>query len=62
MRPAAPVRCPYCGEKIWMEVDEVEGSVVPEFIEDCEVCCHPIEVSYAMADGEVTDFEAAVLE
>lgn len=45
MRPAAPVRCPYCGERIFMEVDETEGDSVPEFIEDCEVCCRPIVFS-----------------
>ncbi len=28
-----------------MEVDECEGNNVPEFIEDCEVCCHPIVFS-----------------
>ena len=45
MRPATSVRCPYCGERIFMEVDECEGNSVPEFIEDCEVCCHPIVFS-----------------
>jgi hypothetical protein len=45
MRPAAPVRCPYCGEKLWMEVDADEGNAVAEFIEDCEVCCRPIVFS-----------------
>jgi len=32
------------------------------FVEDCEVCCHPIEVRYAVRDGAVSDFEAKVLE
>ena len=32
------------------------------FVEDCEVCCHPIQVRYAVEDGEVSDFEAMVLE
>jgi hypothetical protein len=45
MRPAAKVRCSYCGEKLWMEVDADEGSTVAEFIEDCEVCCRPIVFS-----------------
>ena len=32
------------------------------FVEDCEVCCHPIEVRYTVQDGDVSDFEAKVLE
>ena len=32
------------------------------YVEDCEVCCNPIEVTYAIKDGAVTDFEARVLE
>ena len=32
------------------------------YVEDCEVCCHPIEVRYSAEDGEITGFEAKVLE
>jgi hypothetical protein len=28
------------------------------YVEDCEVCCHPIEVSYVVAEGVVTQFKA----
>jgi hypothetical protein len=37
---------------------------VPEqtYVEDCEVCCQPIEVSYAIEDEALTGFEARVLE
>ena len=36
---------------------------VPEqtYVEDCEVCCQPIEVSYAIEEGELTGFEARAL-
>ena len=36
------VICPYCGEtvEIYLEPD-VEG----EFVQDCEVCCNPWQVS-----------------
>jgi hypothetical protein len=33
-----------------------------KFIEDCEVCCQPIEVRYVVEDGDVTEFEARALE
>jgi hypothetical protein len=33
-----------------------------EYIEDCEVCCNPIQINYT-ADGEaIVDFEASRLE
>jgi hypothetical protein len=28
------------------------------YVEDCEVCCQPIEVRYAVADDAVCAFEA----
>ena len=32
------------------------------YVEDCEVCCNPIEVRYSAADDELTEFEAKPLE
>jgi len=52
--------CPYCWEGISMVLDTSVNSQT--YVEDCEVCCHPIEIRYAMEDGEVTQFEARVLE
>ena len=52
--------CPYCWQRISMVLDtSVSGQT---FVEDCEVCCHPIQVRYAVEDDDVTDFEAQVLE
>ncbi|MBZ0189832.1 MAG: CPXCG motif-containing cysteine-rich protein [Candidatus Obscuribacterales bacterium] len=28
------------------------------YIEDCQVCCNPIAVSYCLEDGEMTSFTA----
>jgi transcription elongation factor Elf1 len=50
-------RCPYCGEEISMLLDlSVE---VQAYVEDCEVCCNPIEIRYTVADGEVRTLEAS---
>jgi hypothetical protein len=52
--------CPHCWEQISMVLDtSVTGQTL---IEDCEVCCHPIEVRYAVEDGAVSDFEARAIE
>jgi hypothetical protein len=36
------VQCPYCGEWIELAVDASAGGQA--YIEDCAVCCRPIEV------------------
>ena len=52
--------CPYCWAEISMVLDMSVSS--QSYVEDCEVCCHPIEVHYTISGGEVGDFEAHVLE
>ncbi len=32
------------------------------YVEDCEVCCRPIDVTYTAEDGEIIYFEANQLE
>jgi hypothetical protein len=36
-----PVQCPYCGESFETLIDLSAGSAT--YIEDCQVCCQPIE-------------------
>ena len=31
------------------------------YVEDCEVCCRPIEVRYTVKDDEVSRFEARAM-
>lgn len=37
---SARVSCPYCGEASELPVD-LAGGAVQEYVQDCEVCCHP---------------------
>ena len=32
------------------------------YVEDCEVCCNPIQINYAAEDYELTDFAADGIE
>lgn len=49
-------QCPHCGQKISMLLDcSVDEQTL---VEDCEVCCHPIEISYTAEDGKIVTFEA----
>jgi transcription elongation factor Elf1 len=52
--------CPYC----WQEISVVLDLSVPhqKYVEDCEVCCKPIELRYTVEDDEIIEFEANVLE
>jgi len=52
--------CPYCGEEISMVLDlSVRRQ---SYVEDCEVCCNPIEISYSVEDDSISSFSAKTLE
>ena len=42
------ISCPYCGELISILVDPSIGE--QNYIEDCQVCCRPIEVTVQIDD------------
>jgi len=43
------VLCPWCGERLETRVDMTADEA--EYVEDCQVCCRPIEFSIERADG-----------
>lgn len=47
--------CPYCGEPIDLQIDCSVAN--QEYIEDCQVCCKPMQVSVdvASSDGPVVE-------
>lgn len=47
--------CPYCWEAISMLL---EFSVSETYIQDCEVCCNPIEVKTQWDEDTLVTFEA----
>ncbi len=48
--------CPHCWQTISVVLDL--SSRGQSYVEDCEVCCHPILIHYQTEDGELTEFEA----
>lgn len=52
-------QCPYC----WEEISFLLDSSVPKqaYVEDCEVCCNPIEVFLTFENHELIVFEAREL-
>jgi len=53
------VSCPYCGELNAIAVDEGGGSV-QRYVEDCQVCCQPWEVTVRV--GAEVDVELRTLD
>jgi hypothetical protein len=47
-------QCLHCWQTISMLLDPSLDDA--EYIEDCEVCCNPINVSYGFEDGELQHF------
>lgn len=45
-----PVSCPYCGEALDLVMDTSAGEQA--YIEDCAVCCRPIEVQLRVDGSE----------
>ncbi len=43
------IACPYCGESISVWVDEGGGST-QRYVEDCSVCCRPIEIAVDVSE------------
>jgi transcription elongation factor Elf1 len=52
--------CPYC----WQEISMILDLSVEEqnYIEDCEVCCRPIQIYYTTEYSELAEFTADSIE
>jgi hypothetical protein len=48
------IHCPYCGEKIELFIDRSIDE--QSYIEDCSVCCRPIELTVIIVDEDVSIF------
>jgi hypothetical protein len=48
---SAEVVCPHCGESFTLEVDTSQSE--QDLIEDCSVCCRPIDLTICCRPGEV---------
>lgn len=53
-------QCPYCWEEISMLIDSSIASQT--YVEDCEVCCNPIEITVKFKGNEMIAFEIVSLE
>ncbi|MDT8403976.1 CPXCG motif-containing cysteine-rich protein [Sulfuriflexus sp.] len=56
MIEAIHISCPYCGEVFETSADCSAGN--QEYIEDCQVCCQPINITLHVAGTSLVDVEA----
>lgn len=52
----AEVACPYCGGSYQSAVDLTQGD--QDCIEDCQLCCQPIELSIVVREGRLHSIQA----
>lgn len=49
------IECPFCGEHLIVLVDSSEGSQT--YVEDCQVCCQPIQFTLLVDAAEQTSLQ-----
>lgn len=52
---AQRITCPWCGEPMELLIDTSAGA--QEYIEDCEICCRPMQIGFTTEDGELGTLE-----
>ena len=55
--PERRIDCPYCGEPVTILVDISAGSQA--YVEDCEVCCQPMNLEVVVDDAELVSVTAS---
>ena len=47
--------CPHCWQQISIVINLLEPG--QEIVEDCQVCCNPIQIAYTLAEDEEGEME-----
>ncbi|MHA7843635.1 MAG: CPXCG motif-containing cysteine-rich protein [Winogradskyella sp.] len=53
-------QCPYCWEQISMLIDISQNQQT--YIEDCEICCNPIQISVTTEVQQIVSFQTESIE
>ena len=49
------IRCPYCDEPMNILLDLSAGD--QSYVEDCQVCCQPMQIAFQADDGSVANLQ-----
>ncbi len=47
------INCAYCTESMSIVIDLSAGGQT--YIEDCQICCQPMQIAFDVSDGELLD-------
>ncbi|ANO50379.1 CPXCG motif-containing cysteine-rich protein [Woeseia oceani] len=51
------IHCPFCGESMHVLIDTSAGD--QSYIEDCQVCCRPMQIAFTCADDDSVDVQVS---
>jgi transcription elongation factor Elf1 len=49
------INCPYCGESMSIVIDVSAGG--QNYIEDCQICCQPMQISFEVDEEQLMDLK-----
>ena len=49
------IHCPFCAEVMSILIDISAGD--QSYIEDCQVCCQPMQIGFQTSDGEIEQLQ-----
>ena len=52
------ITCPHCGETFPLQIDTSQSRQT--LIEDCSVCCRPIQLNVRSIPGEIVDLTISI--
>ena len=55
------VQCPYCGEPLELWIDQ-SGGASQKYVEDCAVCCQPMQIFVSLDEDDECDVEVTRLD
>lgn len=56
------ITCPTCWEKIHLYLETGIGEDTITIVEDCTVCCRPMEITYKVVEGKIKSYEYHEIE
>jgi transcription elongation factor Elf1 len=49
------ISCPYCAESMSVVIDMSAGS--QSYIEDCQICCQPMQIEFEVDEEELVNLK-----
>ena len=61
IEPDYPFGCPYCAAGNSVRLD-VSGGSDQSFVQDCTICCRPIQITVQFEKDQIAEFSAEQLD